>query len=138
MEILTPAILQQARSAQESIMLSTVTITAPADGWELVDGIEVPKRGPVVYNGPGRIQVDSQRGGGSPAGGIPQQVVPYVGAVPWHVTTLTNGCILTVDAAEDPQIVAQQFRIFPVETNGLAVTARRFSAECVSDLRPTS
>ena len=138
MEILTPAILQQARSAQESIMLSTVTITAPADGWELVDGIEVPKRGPVVYRGPGRIQVNSQRGGESPAGGIPQQVVPYVGAVPWHVTTLQNGCILTVDAAEDPQIIGQQFRIFPVETNGLAVTARHFSAEYVSDLRPTS
>ena len=119
-------------------MLSTVTITAPADGWELVDGIEVPKRGPVVYRGPGRIQVNSQRGGATPAGGVPLQVQPYAGAVPWHVTTLTNGCILTVDAAEDPQIVAQQFRIFPVETNGLAVTARRFSAECVSDLRPTS
>ena len=138
MEILTPAILQQARSAQESIMLSTVTITAPADGWELVDGIEVPKRGPVVYRGPGRIQVNSQRGGATPAGDVPLQVQPYVGAVPWNVTTLQNGCILTVDNSYDPAIIGQQFRIFPVETNGLAVTARHFSAEYVSDLRPTS
>ena len=43
---------------------------------------------------------------------------------------------LTVTTSDDPHVVGLWFRVAGVEFNALALTARRFGAELVTDRRP--
>ena len=122
--MLTSTDLAFARSAQELIMFSTVEVYAYAEGWDVVDGVDVPRRGPLVYSGKARLQRSGLGDARSTAG-----------AVPWTVD-LAAGMTLTVTASDDPHVAGLWFRIAGVEFNALALTARRFGAELVTDRRP--
>ena len=133
--MLTSTDLAFARSAQESIMFSTVEVYAYAEGWDVVDGVDVPRRGPLVYSGKARLQRSGLGDARSTAGAVPVSESAYVGAVPWDVD-LAAGMTLTVTASDDPHVAGLWFRIAGVEFNALALTARRFTAELVTDRRP--
>lgn len=133
--MLTGADLATARSAQESIMFSMVEVYAYAEGWDVVDGVDVPRRGPLVYSGKARLQRSGLGDARSTAGAVPVSESAYVGAVPWD-TELAAGMTLTVTASDDPHVVWLWFRVASVEFNALALTCRRFGAELVTDRRP--
>ena len=133
--MLTDADLATARQAQESIMGSTVEIYAYAEGWDVIYGVDVPRRGPLVYSGKARLQRSGLGDARSTAGAVPVSESAYVGAVPWTVD-LAAGMTLTVTASDDPRIAGLWFRVTGAEFNALALTARRFGAELVSDRRP--
>ena len=133
--MLTDADLATARLAQESIMFSTVEVYAYAEGWDVIDGVDVPRRGPLVYSGKARLQRSGLGDARSTAGAVPVSESAYVGAVPWTVG-LAAGMTLTVTASDDPRVVGLWFRIASVEFNALALTCRRFGAELVTDRRP--
>ena len=116
-------------------MFSTVEIYAYAEGWDVVDGVDVPRRGPLVYSGKARLQRSGLGDARSTAGAVPVSESAYVGAVPWSVE-LDSGMTLTVTASDDPHAAGLWFRIAGVEFNALALTARRFTAELVTDRRP--
>ena len=133
--MLTASHLALARSAQESIMFSRVEIYAYAEGWDVVGGVDVPRRGPLVYSGKARLQRSGLGDARSTAGAVPVSESAYVGAVPWTVD-LAAGMTLTVTASDDPHVVGLWFRISSVEFNALALTCRRFGAELVLDRKP--
>lgn len=116
-------------------MFSTVEVYAYAEGWDVVAGVDVPRRGPLVYSGKARLQRSGLGDARSTAGAVPVSESAYVGAVPWTVN-LAAGMTLTVTASDDPNIVGLWFRVSGVEFNALALTARRFGAELVTDRRP--
>ena len=116
-------------------MFSTVEVYAYAEGWDVVDGVDVPRRGPLVYSGKARLQRSGLGDARSTAGAIPVSESAYVGAVPWTVD-LAAGMTLTVTASDDPHVVGLWFRVASVEFNALALTCRRFGAELVTDRRP--
>lgn len=131
--VLTPAMLDAARQAQESIMSSTLTITDPSEGYvfDPETGAEQPALPETVYAGPGRIQ----RTGGTllvEGGGQDMPTPAYVGAVPWHVTGLRPGMHITATNPTEPAL-PDRFVITDVERNGLAVTARRFRADLLDE-----
>lgn len=131
----TPRQLATMRAAHTLAMTSTVTVHDYEGGWELVDGVEVPQLGPEVYRGPAKLQSAAIGNAEVTAGGVPLSVSAYVGTVPWDVE-LAAGQMLTVTMSDDPHIIGRQFRIVGVEFNALAITARRFHAELLSDQRP--
>ena len=133
--MLTSTDLAFARSAQESIMFSTVEVYAYAEGWDVVDGVDVPRRGPLVYSGKARLQRSGLGDAHTTAGAVPVAGSAYVGTVPWNVE-LDSGMTLTVTASNDPNIAGLWFRITGVEFNALALTCRRFGAELVTDRKP--
>ena len=133
--MLTDADLATARLAQESIMFSRVEVYAYAEGWDVVGGVDVPRRGPLVYSGKARLQRSGLGDARSTAGAVPVSESAYVGAVPWTVG-LAAGMTLTVTASDDPRVVGLWFRVASVEFNALALTCRRFGAELVTDRRP--
>lgn len=133
--MLTDADLALARQTQEMIMLSRVEIYAYAEGWDVVGGVDVPRRGPLVYSGKARLQRSGLGDARTTAGAVPVAESAYVGAVPWTVD-LAAGMTLTVTASDDPHVAGLWFRIAGVEFNALALTARRFTAELVTDRRP--
>lgn len=133
--MLTDADLATARSAQESIMFSAVEVYAYAEGWDVIGGVDVPRRGPLVYSGKARLQRSGLGDARSTAGAVPVSESAYVGTVPWTVD-LAAGMSLTVTASDDPHVVGLWFRVSGVELNALALTCRRFGAELVTDRRP--
>lgn len=133
--MLTDADLTLARKAQEMIMTSQVEVYAYAEGWDVVDGVDVPRRGPLVYDGKARLQRAGVGDARTTAGAVPVSESAYVGAVPWTVD-LAAGMTLTVTASDDPHVVGLWFRVASVEFNALALTCRRFGAELVTDRRP--
>lgn len=133
--MLTDADLALARRAQEMIMSSRVEVYAYAEGWDVVDGVDVPRRGPLVYSGKARLQRSGLGDARTTTGTVPVAGSAYVGAAPWNVE-LGSGMTLTVTASDDPRIVGLWFRLTGVEFNALALTARRFGAELVTDRRP--
>ena len=132
--MITPEALAFMRAAQEMIMTSTLVITEYAEGWEVVDGKDVPRRGPVAYQGKGRLQRSTMGHNAATAGGVPVSVSAYVGAVPWNID-LQPGMVVQVEASEDPHAVGD-FRISAVEVSALALTCRCFHAERVGDNPP--
>ena len=133
--MLTDADLALARQTQESIMFSRVEVYAYAEGWDVVGGVDVPRRGPLVYSGKARLQRSGLGDARTTAGAVPVAESAYVGAVPWNVE-LDSGMTLTVANSDDPSIAGLWFRVTGVEFNALALTARRFGAELVTDRRP--
>ena len=133
--MLTPEAVTFMRAAQELIMLSRVEIYAYAEGWDVVGGVDVPRRGPLVYSGKARLQRSGLGDARSTAGAVPVSESAYVGAVPWTVD-LAAGMTLTVAASDDPHVAGLWFRVTGVEFNALALTCRRFGAELVTDRRP--
>ena len=133
--MLTDADLALARQTQETIMFSRVEVYAYAEGWDVVDGVDVPRRGSLVYDGTARLQRSGLGDAGLTAGAVPVAESAYVGAVPWSVE-LGSGMTLTVTASNDPNIAGLGFRITGVEFNALALTCRRFGAELVTDRKP--
>ena len=133
--MLTDADLATARLAQESIMFSTVEVYAYAEGWDVIDGVDVPRRGPLVYSGKARLQRSGLGDAPTTAGAVSVAGSAYVGAVPWSVE-LGSGMTLTVTDSNDVRVVGLWFRITGVEFNALALTCRRFGAELVTDRRP--
>lgn len=133
--MLTGTDLALARRAQEAIMFSRVEIYTYAEGWDVVDGVDVPRRGPLVYDGPARLQRSGLGDARTTAGAVPVSESAYVGAVPWNVD-LDSGMTLTVTDSDDPHLAGLWFRITGVEFNALALTCRRFGAELVTDRRP--
>lgn len=131
---LTPAMLDAARQAQESIMFSHGVIRTPGDGWVFNPdtGQDEPAQGEVVYEGPMRIQARSADTEPVLVAGQPMARPGYVGAVPWHVTGLQPG--QTVEVTESGEAVfPRRFVITGIEANGLAVTARRFFATLLDE-----
>ena len=133
--MITPEALAFMRATQEMIMTSTLVITEYAEGWEVIDGKDVPRRGPLVYSGKARLQRSGRGDAHTTAGAVPVAGSAYVGAVPWNVE-LDSGMTLTVTASNDPNIAGLWFRITGVEFNALALTCRRFGTEVVTDRRP--
>ena len=133
--MLTDADLTLARKAQEMIMTSQVEVYAHAEGWDVVDGVDVPRRGPLIYDGKARLQRSGLGDSRTTAGAVPVSESAYVGAVPWDVE-LGSGMTLTVTTSDDPHIAGLWFRVTGVEFNALALTARRFGAELVTDRHP--
>ena len=133
--MITPEALAFMRATQEMIMTSTIVVTEYAEGWDVVDGVDVPRRGPLVYSGKARLQRSGLGDALSTAGAVPVSESAYVGTVPWTVD-LAAGMSLTVTASDDPHVAGLWFRIAGVEFNALALTARRFTAELVTDRRP--
>ena len=133
--MITPEALAFMRATQEMIMTSTLVVTEYAEGWDVVDGVDVPRRGPLVYDGKARLQRSGLGDARTTAGAVPVAGSAYVGAVPWNVE-LDPGMTLTVTASNDPSIAGLWFRITGVEFNALALTARRFEAKLVTDRKP--
>lgn len=132
--VLTPAMLDAARQAQESIMFSHGVIRAPGDGWVFNPdtGEDEPTQGETIYEGPLRIQ--ARDAGSEPiiVAGQPMPRPGYVGAAPWHVTGIRPGHTVEVTNPTEPSL-PRRFVIIGVESNGLAVTARRFFATLLDE-----
>lgn len=131
--MLTPAQLDAARTAQNSLMLSTGIVTRPGNGWVYVDGVEQREPDETVYTGPLRLQRSLHSSGFVQAGAESLPVAAYVAAVPWNVTGIIVGDVVTVTASDDPAAVGRRFTILDVELNALAVTARRFHCELLNE-----
>lgn len=131
--MLTPGQLAAARTAQNSLMRSTGTVTRPGNGWVYVDGVEQREPDETIYTGPLRLQRASRASGFTPAGAETLPVAAYVAAVPWDVTGITVGDVVTVTASDDPAADGRRFTITDVELNAFAVTARRFHCELLND-----
>ena len=116
-------------------MFSMVEVYAYAEGWDVADGVDVPRRGPLVYSGKARLQRSGLGDARTTAGAVPVAESAYVGAVPWDVE-LGSGMTLTVTNSDDPHVVGLWLRITGAEFNALALTCRRFGAELVSDRKP--
>ena len=130
--MLTPVQLAAARTAQNSLMRSTGTVTRPGNSWVYVDGVEQREPDETVYTGPLRLQRASSAGFVS-AGAETLPVAAYVAAVPWDVTGITVGDVVTVTASDDPAADGRRFTITGVELNAFAVTARRFHCELLNE-----
>lgn len=130
--MLTPGQLAAARTAQNSLMRSTGTITRPGNGWVYVDGVEQREPDETIYTGPLRLQRARSGAGHIPAGAETLPVAAYVAAVPWDVTGITVGDVVTVTDSDDPAAVGRRFTITDVELNAFAVTARRFHCELLN------
>ena len=130
--MLTPGQLDAARAHQNSLMRATGIVTRPGNGWVYVDGVEQREPDETVYTGPLRLQ---RAGGGGfvTAGAETLPVGVYVAAVPWDVTGITVGDVVTVTASDDPAADGRRFTITGVELNAFAVTARRFHCELLNE-----
>ena len=131
--MLTPVQLAAARTAQNSLMRSTGIVTRPGNGWVYVDGVEQREPDETIYTGPLRLQRASRTAGFVPAGAETLPVAAYVAAVPWDVTGITVGDVVTITASDDPAADGRRFTITGVELNAFAVTARRFHCELLND-----
>ena len=131
--MLNPGQLDAARTAQNSLMRSTGIVTRPGNGWVYVDGVEQREPDETVYTGPLRLQRSQRAAGFTPAGAETLPVAAYVAAVPWDVTGITVGDVVTITASDDPAVVGRRFTILDVELNAFAVTARRFHCELLND-----
>ena len=131
--MLTPGQLAAARTAQNSLMRSTGIVARPGNGWVYVDGVEQREPDETVYTGPLRLQRASRAAGFIPAGAETLPVGVYVAAVPWDVTGITVGDVVTVTASDDPAAIGRRFTITDVELNAFAVTARRFHCELLNE-----
>ena len=131
--MLTPGQLAAARAHQNTLMRSTGIVTRPGNGWVYVDGVEQRERDETVYLGPLRLQRSSRTSGFVPAGAEALPVAAYVAAVPWDVTGITVGDVVTITASDDPAADGRRFTITGVELNAFAVTARRFHCELLND-----
>ena len=131
--MLNPGQLDAARTAQNSLMRSTGIVTRPGNGWVYVDGVEQREPDETVYTGPLRLQRTSRTSGLAPAGAETLPVATYVAAVPWDVTGISVGDVVTVTASDDPAADGRRFTITDVELNAFAVTARRFHCELLTD-----
>ena len=131
--MLAPGQLAAARAAQNTLMRSTGIITRPGNGWVYVDGVEQREPDETVYTGPLRLQ---RAGGGGfvQAGAETLPVGVYVAAVPWDVTGITVGDVVTITASDDPAADGRRFTITDVEFNAFAETARRFHCELLNDV----
>ena len=116
--MLTPGQLAAARAHQNSLMRATGIVTRPGNGWVYVDGVEQREPDETVYTDPLRLQPTSRTSGFVPAGAETLPVAAYVAAVPWDVTGITVGDVVTITG---------------VELNAFAVTARRFHCELLND-----
>lgn len=131
--MLTAADRAQMRADHEALMESTGTVTRPGNGWVYVDGVEQREPDETIYTGPLRLQRATRSSGFTPAGAETLPVASYVGAVPWDVTGVTVGDVVTITASDDPAAAGRRFTITDVEHNPLAVTARRFHCELLND-----
>ena len=131
--LLTPGQLDAARAHQNSLMRSTGTVTRPGNGWVYVDGVEQREPDVTVYTGPLRLQRAGSGAGFVPAGAETLPVATYVGAVPWDVTGIIAGDVVTITASDDPAADGRRFTITDVEFNAFAETARRFHCELLND-----
>ena len=131
--MLTPVQLAAARTAQNSSMHSTGIVTRPGNGWVYVDGVEQREPDETIYGGPLRLQRATRASGFTPAGAETLPVATYVAAVPWDVTGIAVGDVVTVTASDDPAAAGRRFTITDVELNAFAVTARRFRCERLTD-----
>ena len=132
--LLTPGQLDAARAHQNSLMRSTGIVTRPGNGWVYVDGVEQREPDETVYTGPLRLQHASRAAGFVPAGAESLPVAAYVAAVPWDVTGIIDGDVVTITASDDPATVGRRFTITDVELNAFAETARRFHCVLLNDL----
>ena len=114
-------------------MRATGIVTRPGNGWVYVDGVEQREPDETVYTGPLRLQRDQRNSGFIPAGAESLPVATYVAAVPWDVTGIIVGDVVTITASDDPAAVGRRFTITDVEFNAFAVTARRFRCERLTD-----
>lgn len=130
--MLTPGQLAAARAHQNTLMRATGIITRPGNGWEYVDGVERREPDETVYTGPLRLQ-HASGGRFVQAGAETLPVAAYVAAVPWDVTGITVGDVVTITASDDPAADGRRFTITDVELNAFAVTARRFHCELLND-----
>ncbi len=83
----------------EPLEIERVEQAVAGTGWEVVDGKDVPRRGPVAYQGKGRLQRSTMGHNATTAGGVPISVSAYVGAVPWNID-LQPGMVVQVEASE--------------------------------------
>lgn len=110
-------------------MASTLVVRAPGDGWTYVPGEgDVPDPGEVIYEGPGVIQRAPRGQAVVVSGGQQLAAAEYVGRVPWHVAGMQPGHTIEATECDDPALVGVTFAVEDVELNGLALTARRFTA----------
>ena len=131
--MLTPVQLDAARAHQNSLMRATGIVTRPGNGWVYVDGVEQREPDETVYTGPLRLQRASRTSGFTPAGAESLPVAAYVAAVPWDVTGIVVGDVVTITDSDDPAAVGRRFTILDVELNAFAVTARRFHCELLNE-----
>ena len=131
--MLNPGQLDAARTAQNSLMRATGIVTRPGNGWVYVDGVEQREPDETVYTGPLRLQRASRTSGFVPAGAESLPVAAYVAAVPWDVTGIAVGDVVTITDSDDPSAAGRRFTITDVELNAFAVTARRFRCELLNE-----
>ena len=131
--MLTPGQLAAARAHQNTLMRATGIVTRPGNGWVYVDGVEQREEDETVYTGPLRLQRSSRTSGFVLAGAEALLVATYVAAVPWDVTGIAVGDVVTITDSDDPAAVGRRFTILDVELNAFAVTARRFHCELLNE-----
>lgn len=131
--ILTTADLAQCRADQESIMTGTCTI----DEWDGVTKTydpatktEVPALGDRIYptgGGDGRCLAQALAvfaGQQTTAGGQQVSASTYAVKLPYDVTTVTIGDLITLTVSQDPDLPAVRLVVGDVQGNEYA-TARR-------------
>ncbi len=124
---MTDAMLAQARSAQEALMDSTVTVEGEGGEWQFTGGTEVYVPASAIYTGPALVQALSREAHEVVAGSQDVTTADHVVKVPWTVTDLHPGVKVTVVASPDPFLAGKVLTVVGVSGNDLA-TCRRVRA----------
>lgn len=116
-----------ARSRAESLMTSTCTIRERDGEWTTgEDGEASQAPGATVYSGKCRVRPAGTQAQPGSSGGDETFDFDYLVSVPFSVTAVAEGQVLTVDSAPDPALVGATVEIRRVD-RGDQITARRLA-----------
>jgi hypothetical protein len=119
-----------ARSAAESLMTSTCTISRPG-GESVTDpttgAVTFPDA--VVWSGPCRVRQPGMWGRTSEAGGEQISPTTFRITIPFAVVNVQRGDRVTITASDDPMLVGRSFEVRFTPDMGAHITARRLLCE---------
>ena len=119
--VIPPSWSEHHRPTAESSMTSTCVIRQrpPATGWNPQDGTTGGEDGPVVYDGPCRVQAQATQAREAEAAGQDVSAVLYLVALPADAATIhagrSAGDIVEVTAnPDDPNLVGRRLAVIDV------------------------
>lgn len=121
------AVLDQARTAQESLMLSVVTIRDGADVFDPDAGTETWIPGDTVYDGPANVQALTREAREYVAGAQAVSTSTHAVKLPHTAAQPLPGHRVDVTASPDPFLVGKWLTVDAISGNDF-VTARRVLA----------
>jgi hypothetical protein len=126
--------LVTARARAESLFTSACIVHAKSTGQttDSTTGEVTDIPGAVVYSGACRVRPVTSRGGGTlEIGGAEMFTFDYLISVPFSVTGVQEGHLVTVTASPDPALIGVTVEVQKVD-RGESITARRLSCNEVN------